>query len=75
MQGSGDLPFNGGTGYACGIGGLQYGRGLFGQTEIEQLDPLFCNQDVGWLEVAMDDAFPVCGFQGLEYLESVRQRN
>jgi hypothetical protein len=45
---------------------------LLGEPEIEQLDSLLRHQDVGRLEVAMDDALLVGRGEGVEDLIRVR---
>jgi hypothetical protein len=44
---------------------------LLGQPEIQQLDPLFGDQDVGRLQIAMNDAFLVRRVQRVQNLTGV----
>ena len=45
--------------------------GLLGQAEIEQLDSLLGDQNVGGLQIAMGDPLPVRGIQGIQNLSGV----
>src|SRR5207244_1440818 len=45
--------------------------GLLGKTEVEQLDALPGNQNVGGLQIAMDNALFVRGIEGVENLPRV----
>ena len=44
---------------------------MFGQPEIQQLDAPFGDQDVGRLQIAMNDAFPMRSIQRIENLTGV----
>ena len=48
--------------------------GLFRQSEIQQLDPLLRDQNVGGLQIAMYDAFAVSRVESIQNLPRVFQR-
>jgi len=48
--------------------------GLLCEAKIEEFNPLFGEQDVAGLEVAMDNSFGVGGIQGIENLHGILER-
>lgn len=63
LQGAYDLAFG-----SDSVVGLSQDCALFGEAEVEELDALFCEEDVGWFEVAMGDSFAVGGLECVEDL-------
>ena len=70
MQGAEDLSFAG-EGAGDGGVGLPQWSALLGQPEIEQLDALLREQNVGRLQIAVGDAFAVRGVKRVEDLSGV----
>ena len=72
LQGTDDLPLVGeGLGYGGGgVVGFQ-DAGAFGQAKVQQLGSLPGDQDVGRLEIAVDNALVVRGVEGVQNLPRV----
>jgi hypothetical protein len=69
LQSSGDAPLRGDGGPRDVVGAEC--RGLFGEAEIQQVDALLRDQNVGGLQIAVDDAFAVGGVESVENLPGV----
>jgi hypothetical protein len=54
----------------CAVGFFER-TALLRQPEVEQLDALLSHQDIGRLQIAMRDAFGVCGIQRIQNLAGV----